>query len=117
MLQSTVNAFRLPDVRRKLLFTFGILIVYRIAAAIPVPNINPINLQRLFNQNGLFQLLSLFGGGTGQLSIVMLGVYPYITAQIALQILQPVIPRLERRDGLLRRERCSARAARLAVSA
>ena len=94
-LQSAANAFRLPDVRRKLLFTFGILVVYRIAAAIPVPNFDSAAFARLLQQNNLFQLLSLFAGGSGQLSIVMLGVYPYITAQIAIQILQPVIPRLE----------------------
>ncbi len=95
MLAAAANAFRLPDVRRKLLFTFGILVIYRIAASIPVPLIDPANFQRLQQQNQLFQLLSLFAGGSGQLSIVMLGVYPYITAQISLQILQPVIPRLE----------------------
>src|SRR5579884_1053521 len=95
MLQAAVNSFRLPDVRRKLLFTFGILVVYRIAAAIPVPNFDSAAFARLLQQNNLFQLLSLFAGGSGQISIVMLGVYPYITAQIAIQILQPVIPRLE----------------------
>jgi preprotein translocase subunit SecY len=95
MLQAAANAFRLPDVRRKLLFTFGILIIYRIAAAIPVPAFDSAAFNNLLQQNNLFQLLSLFAGGSGQLSIVMLGVYPYITAQIAIQILQPVIPRLE----------------------
>ena len=95
MLQAAANAFRLPDVRRKLLFTFGILIIYRIAAAIPVPLFDAARFRANSQSTGLFQLLSLFGGGSGQLSIVMLGVYPYITAQISLQILQPVIPRLE----------------------
>src|SRR5437763_162976 len=95
MLQAAANAFRLPDVRRKLLFTFGILVVYRMAAAIPVPSFDPHAFAQLLQQNNLFQLLSLFAGGSGQISIVMLGVYPYITAQIAIQILQPVIPRLE----------------------
>ena len=95
MLQAAANAFRLPDVRRKLLFTFGILVVYRMAAAIPVPSFDRVAFQTLLKENNLFQLLSLFAGGSGQISIVMLGVYPYITAQIAIQILQPVIPRLE----------------------
>src|SRR5919204_439400 len=95
MLQAAANAFRLPDVRRKLLFTFGILIIYRISAAIPVPSFDRTAFAQLLQQNNLFQLLSLFAGGSGQISIVMLGVYPYITAQIAIQILQPVIPRLE----------------------
>src|SRR5437763_11954907 len=95
MLQAAANAFRLPDVRRKLLFTFGILIIYRIAAAIPVPSFDRAAFQTLLQQNNLFQLLSLFAGGSGQVSIVAMGVYPYITAQIAIQILQPVIPRLD----------------------
>ncbi len=99
MLQATVNAFRLPDVRKKLLFTFGILVVYRIAASIPVPFFNASAFSQLLKggsgSGNLFQLLSLFGGGTGGISIVLLGVYPYITAQISLQILQPVIPRLQ----------------------
>src|SRR5437763_17153532 len=95
MLQAAANAFRLPDVRRKLLFTFGILVVYRMAAAIPVHSFDPHAVAQLLQQNNLFQLLSLFAGGSGQISIVMLGVYTYITAQIAIQILQPVIPRLE----------------------
>ena len=95
MLQAAANAFVLPDLRRKLLFTFGILVIYRLAAAIPVPGIDRAAFNNLLQQNNLFQLLSLFSGGSGSFSIVMLGVYPYITAQIAIQILQPVIPRLE----------------------
>ncbi len=103
MLQAAVNAFRLPDVRKKLLFTFAIIIIYRIAASIPVPYVDAAALKQLLNptsgtgtgSGNLFQLLSLFGGGSGSISIVLLGVYPYITAQISLQILQPVIPRLQ----------------------
>src|SRR5256886_4690631 len=108
MLQAAVHAFRLPDVWRKLLFTCAILIVYRIAAAIPVPSFDSAAFQRLLQENNVFQLLSLFAGGSGQIAIVMLGVYPYITAQIAIQILRPVIPRLEelmREGGAAGRQR------------
>ncbi len=95
MLQAALNAFRLPDLRRKLLFTLGILVIYRFAASIPVPGIDQAAFNDLLSKYKIFQLLSLFSGGSGGFSIVSLGVYPYITAQIAIQILLPVIPRLE----------------------
>src|ERR1035437_4690535 len=95
MLQAALNAFKLPDLRRKLLFTMGILVIYRFAASVPVPGIDPPAFKQLISQYQIFQLLSLFSGSSGGFSIVSLGVYPYITAQIAIQILLPVIPRLE----------------------
>ncbi len=95
MLQAALNAFKLPDLRRKLLFTLGILVIYRFAASIPVPGIDQNAFNNLLKTYKIFQLLSLFSGGSGGFSIVSLGVYPYITAQIAIQILLPVIPRLE----------------------
>ena len=95
MLQAALNAFKLPDLRRKLIFTLGILVVYRFAASIPVPGIDQAAFNNLLSNYKIFQLLSLFSGGSGGFSIVSLGVYPYITAQIAIQILLPVIPRLE----------------------
>jgi len=101
MLQAALNAFKIPDLRRKLLFTLGVLVIYRLAAAIPVPGIDREAFNNLLSTYKIFQLLSLFSGGSGGFSIVSLGVYPYITAQIAIQILLPVIPRLEEisRDG------------------
>lgn len=96
MLQAALNAFRLPDLRRKLLFTLGILVIYRLAASIPVPGIDQAAFNTLLKNYQVFQLLSLFSGSGGNgFNIVALGVYPYITAQIAIQILLPVIPRLE----------------------
>jgi preprotein translocase subunit SecY len=96
MLQAAFNAFKLPDLRRKLLFTLGILVVYRLAASIPVPGIDQAQFNNLLKTYQVFQLLSLFSGSGGNgFNIVALGVYPYITAQIAIQILLPVIPRLE----------------------
>jgi len=94
MLQAALNAFKLPDLRRKLLFTLGILVIYRLAASIPVPGIDQAQFNNLLKSYQVFQLLSLFSGSGGNgFNIVALGVYPYITAQIAIQILLPVIPR------------------------
>jgi len=90
------------DIRRKLLITFGLLVLYRLAANIPVPGINQSVLASLANQGGpggtLVNLLDLLSGGTiSNFSILAMGVYPYITAQIIVQLLVPIIPALERR--------------------
>ncbi len=95
MLQAAANAFRIPDLRAKILFTLGIFIVYRLAASIPVPGVDANALSNLSSNFQAFGMLSLFSGGSSSYSIVVMGVYPYITAQIAIQILQPVIPRLD----------------------
>ena len=95
MLQAALNAFRIPDLRNKILFTFMIFVIYRLAASIPVPGVDPNALNSLTHQFAALGALSLFSGGTSSFSIVAMGVYPYITAQIAIQILQPVIPRLD----------------------
>lgn len=96
MLQAVSNAFKLPDLRRKLLFTIGMLVVYRLAAHIPLPGVNAEALRMIFERNQLFGMLDLFSGGAMQdFSVMALGVYPFITAQIVLQLLQPVIPGLE----------------------
>jgi len=108
MLQAALTAFKLPDLRKKLLFTLGILIVYRLAANIPVPGIDQAAFNTLIKNYQIFQLLSLFSGSSGSgFNIVALGVYPYITAQIAIQILLPVIPRLEElsREGDVGRQK------------
>ena len=86
-----------PDIRNRLLFTALILVIYRFAAHVPVPNVNREALQGLFGQNPLFNLLDLLSGGTvANFSILAMGVYPYITAQIILQLLVPIIPALQR---------------------
>src|SRR5260370_32672169 len=95
MLQAALNAFRLPDLRRKLLFTLGVLVIYRFAASIPVPGIDQAAFNYLLYTYKIFQLLSLFSGGSGGFSILSLGVYPCIASQIAIQILLLVILRLE----------------------
>jgi preprotein translocase subunit SecY len=86
-----------PDIRNRLLFTGLILVIYRFAAHVPVPNVDRAALAGLFGQNPLFNLLDLLSGGTvSNFSILAMGVYPYITAQIILQLLVPIIPSLQR---------------------
>src|SRR4029077_8553889 len=81
--------------RNRLLFVLGALAVFRVLAAIPIPGINAAQLQLFFNNNQFFGLLNLFsGGGLSNLSVVLLGVGPYITASIILQLLTMMVPRL-----------------------
>lgn len=96
MLDSIVNAFRLPDLRAKLLFTFAMLVVFRFMAHIPVPGVDFQALRELFSNNQLLGMLNLFsGGGMADFSVVAMGVYPYITATIIMQLLIPIVPQLE----------------------
>jgi preprotein translocase subunit SecY len=95
VIKAAINAFGIPDLRRKLLFTLGLLVVFRIAAHVPVPNVNHAALSNVLNHNNLLQMLNIFSGGSLQtFSIVAMGVYPYITASIVMQLMVPIIPRL-----------------------
>jgi len=94
--------WRSEDIRRKLLITLGILILFRIAANIPVPGVDRAALQAFFQSEtgsgGFLGFLNLLSGGTiRNFSLLSMGVYPYITAQIILQLLIPIIPALQRR--------------------
>jgi preprotein translocase subunit SecY len=98
MLEGARNALRMPDLRRKLLYTLFILLIYQFAAHIPVPGVNRAALDSLLNGQGagFIQILNLLSGGAvSQFSVLANGVYPYITAQIILQLLMGVIPQLE----------------------
>ncbi len=96
MLQAVSNALKLPDLRRKLVFTLVVLVIVRLAAHVPVPGIDSEALRRMFEANQLLGLLDMFSGGAmSNFSVMAMGVYPYITAQIILQLLQPLIPALE----------------------
>jgi preprotein translocase subunit SecY len=84
------------SLRNRLLFVLGALVIFRILAAIPIPGVNTAQLEAFFNSNQFFGLLNLFsGGGLSSLSIVLLGVGPYITASIIMQLLMMMIPRLK----------------------
>ena len=96
MFESLLNAFRAPDIRRRLLFVAGILIVFRFLAHVPVPGADPAALPTFFGGNSLLGLLDLFsGGGLSRFSIVGLGVNPYINASIIMQLMTGVIPQLQ----------------------
>lgn len=95
LLQAMVDAFRQEDVRKKLLFTLAMLIVFRFVAHVPLPNINKPALEQAFDGNAVLDFLSIFSGGALQnLSVAAMGVYPYITASIVIQVLTPLLPRL-----------------------
>src|ERR1700727_2070627 len=110
MLTAFLRAFRTPDLRKKLLFTLFIIAVFRLGASLPTPGISEKAVNACLNvvnsQQGhgasLFQLVNLFSGGALlRLSVFALGIMPYITASIILQLLAVVIPRLEtlRQEG------------------
>ena len=95
MIESLVTAFRAPDIRKKILFTLGILLIFRVLTNVPVPNVDATRLANLFNTNQLLGLLDLFsGGGLASASIIGMGVNPYINASIIMQLMQGVIPSL-----------------------
>jgi len=90
-----VDAFRQEDVRKKLLFTLAMLVIFRFVAHVPIPNVDRDALSQAFEGNALLDFLSIFSGGALQnLSVAALGVYPYITASIIIQILTPLMPQL-----------------------
>jgi preprotein translocase subunit SecY len=109
MVQAVRNAFALADLRRKLLATLGILVIYRMAAHVPVPGVNKEALTNVLDPaaatGGVGQLVGLLdllsGGLVANFSVMAMGVYPYVTASIILQLLVPIVPRLEaiQREG------------------
>lgn len=95
LIQALFDAFSLPDLRRRLLFTIGMLVVFRFIAHVPLPGVDLAALQQLFEKNQLLGMLDLFSGGAMRnFSVAAMGVYPYITASIVMQLLVPVIPSL-----------------------
>src|SRR5512140_2693145 len=90
------NAWRVPELRRRVLFTAAILAVYRLGSWIPAPGVDQQALQSLFRGGGILTLLNLFSGSAlSRFSIFALGIMPYVTASIILQLLTVVIPTLE----------------------
>src|SRR4030042_4388869 len=95
--EKAIQIFKIKDLRNKILFVLATLAVFRVMANIPMPGINAENLNNFFNQFQAFGLLNVFtGGALEKLSIVMLGLGPYITATIILQLLTMIFPQLER---------------------
>jgi preprotein translocase subunit SecY len=107
VLSAFISAFKTPDLRKKILFTLAMIAIYRMGATLPSPGVSFGNVQKCIGlaqkgDNGVFTLLNLFSGGALlQLSVFALGIMPYITSSIILQLLTVVIPRLEqlRKEG------------------
>jgi len=96
VLQGVRNALRLPDLRRKLLITFGILVIYRFASHVPIPGVDAEALRTLFDTNQLLGMMDMFtGGAMSSFSVMAMGLGPYITASIIITLLTPIIPRME----------------------
>jgi preprotein translocase subunit SecY len=96
MFQSLLNAWKLPDLRKKLLFTALIIATYRLGCYIPVPGVDVASINEMFNTGGVFDFYNLFtGGGLQRVAIFAMGIMPYITASIIMQLLALVSPRLE----------------------
>ena len=108
--EAIANAFRIPDLRKRLLFTLGLLAVYRLGGHIPTPGINLDRWTEFFSKNSgsIFGFFDLFAGGNiRRLTIFALGIMPYITASIILQLLTVVVPTLEKlqKEGELGRRK------------
>ena len=99
LLQAMVDSWAQHDVRAKLAFVMAMLVIFRFVAHVPIPGVNPALLEQAFENNTstsqFLGTLNIFSGGAlRQLSVAALGVYPYITASIVMQIMTPMIPRL-----------------------
>ncbi len=96
MFNKIIQGFKVKEIRNKILFILGVLVVFRLAANIPIPGVDAAQLKSFFEGNQLFGLLDMFsGGGLKNISIVMLGVGPYITASIIMQLMTMIFPKIE----------------------
>ncbi len=97
LLQAMLDAFSLPDLRRRILVTLGLLVTFRFVAHVPLGNPEVLGLlERLFESNAMLGMLDMFSGGAMRnFSIATMGVYPYIMASIIMQLMVPIIPRLQ----------------------
>ena len=96
LLQAAFQAMSQPDIRQKLLFTFAMLVIFRFVSNVPVPGINPAALDSLFARSTVLGFLNIFSGGALQnMSVAAMGVYPYITASIVMQLMVPIVPTLQ----------------------
>ena len=97
MLEKLVQIFKIKDLRNKIFYTLGLLVIFRLAAQIPIPSVDAEALKQVFEGNQFLGLLDVFsGGGLRNFSIVAMGVAPYITATIIMQLLGMIIPALEK---------------------
>jgi preprotein translocase subunit SecY len=116
--EALLNAFRAPDLRRRIFYVAGILVVFRLLAHVPVPGVNAANLREFLDTNQIFGLLDLFsGGGLTNVWVVALGVNPYINASIIMQLMTGVVPSLQalQREGEYGRQKINQYTRYLAV--
>ncbi len=96
LIQAAISSLSQPEIREKLLFTFAMLVVFRFTANLPVPGVNPLALDRLFRDSTVLGFLNIFSGGALQnMSVAAMGVYPYITSSIVMQLMVPLVPTLQ----------------------
>jgi preprotein translocase subunit SecY len=96
LLQAAVSAIAQADIREKLLFTFALIVIYRFIANVPVPGVDPAALEQAFKQSTVLGFLNIFSGGAlANMSVAAMGVYPYITSSIVMQLMVPLVPALQ----------------------
>ena len=96
LLQAAVSAMTQPDIREKLLFTFALLVIFRFVSNVPVPGVNTAALGDIFKNSTVLGFLNIFSGGALQnMSVAAMGVYPYITSSIVMQLMVPIVPTLQ----------------------
>ena len=113
MLSAFVNTFKITELRQRILFTFGLIFICRLIAAIPLPGVDAVAIRQFFEvqggaEGGLLGMFNLFSGGALlQCSIGSLGIMPYISASIILQLMTAVVPHLEKlaREGDVGRQK------------
>src|SRR5580693_7807338 len=100
MLSTILNAFQVADIRKKIFFTAAMLLIYRLGSHIPVPGVNltAVNsIQKQFGGSNILGFLNLFsGGGLSRIALFALGIMPYVTSSIIMNIMQVVVPSLEK---------------------
>ncbi|HET9476735.1 MAG TPA: preprotein translocase subunit SecY, partial [Dehalococcoidia bacterium] len=96
LLQAGIAALTQPDIREKLLFTFALLVVFRFVSNLPVPGVNAQALSDLFERSTVLGFMNIFSGGAlANMSVAAMGVYPYITSSIVMQLMVPLVPALQ----------------------
>ncbi len=118
MFEALVNALRAPDIRNRILFILGMLVIVRLLAHVPVPGVDRTALEGLIGENSFLQMMNLFsGGGMKNFSVIAMGVNPYITASIIMQLMTGVVPRLQQlsREGEYGRQKINSYTRRATV--
>jgi len=96
LLQAAVSAIGQADIREKLLFTFALVVIFRFISNVPVPGVEPVALDQAFKQSTVLGFMNIFSGGAlANMSVAAMGVYPYITSSIVMQLMVPLVPALQ----------------------